>query len=65
MDIKKEEEKRKIEEQRKHPMIDLADSVNRSTIGGLSNLAEGNLLTRIMTVVIIVIILVFIGFYVR
>ena len=65
MDIKKEQEKHKSEGQKKHPMIDLADSVNRSTIGGLSNLAEGNLLTRIMTVITIVIILVFIGFYVR
>ena len=65
MDIKKEQEERKTEEQKKHPMINLADSVNHSTIGGLSNLTEGSLLTRIMTVITIVILLVFIGFYLR
>ena len=65
MDIKKDQDERKIEEQKKHPMINLADSVNHSRIVGLSSLAEGNLLTRIMTVITIIIILAFIGFYLR
>lgn len=66
MDIKDKQykqEKREIQEHKKHPMINLADSINHSTIGGLSNLTKGNRLTKIMTVLTVVLILVFIGVY--
>ena len=48
------EDKRKIEEYKKNPMANFADSVNRSQIGDLSQLTKGNLITRIITTVIIV-----------
>jgi hypothetical protein len=33
MDIRKKEDKRKMEEYQKHPMTNFADSINRSMIG--------------------------------
>ncbi|KMT22468.1 DUF6366 family protein [Clostridium cylindrosporum] len=55
------EEKRKIEEYKKHPMINLADSINHSKIGDLSQLTKGGggCLIRIITTVIIIGILFF------
>lgn len=56
------EDKRKIEEYKKNPMANFTDSVNRSQIGDLSQLTKGNLLTRIITSVIVIGILVLIFF---
>ncbi|HHV35693.1 MAG TPA: hypothetical protein GXX59_08990 [Syntrophomonadaceae bacterium] len=49
MNKKDEQEKRKIEEHKKHPMINFADSINRSMIGDLESLTKGSCLTRIIT----------------
>ena len=57
------EDKRKIEEYKKHPMINLADSINRSMIGDLNQLTKGNWLTKIITTVIIIGILFFLSRY--
>ena len=56
------EDKRKIEEYKKNPMANFADSVNRSQIGDLSNLTKGSLLTRIITSIVVIGIL-FLIFY--
>lgn len=48
------EDKRKIEEYKKNPMSNFADSVNRSQIGDLSQLTKGSLLTRIITTVVVI-----------
>ncbi|HHW28669.1 MAG TPA: hypothetical protein GXX21_03800 [Syntrophomonadaceae bacterium] len=57
MDIQNEKnklEKSKIEDYKKHPMINLADSINRSTIGDLNQLTKGSYLARILTMLIII-----------
>jgi hypothetical protein len=51
------EDKRKMEEYKKNPMANFADSVNRSQFGDLSQLTKGNLRTRIITSVITIVIL--------
>ncbi|VYU44489.1 hypothetical protein [Clostridium tertium] len=48
------EDKRKIEEYKKNPMANFADSVNRSQISDLSNLTKGSLLTRIITSIVVI-----------
>lgn len=48
------EDKRKMEEYRKNPMANFADSVNRSLIGDLPQLTKGSLLTRIIVSVIVI-----------
>lgn len=56
MDIRDErdkEEKHKIEEYKKHPMINFADSINRSKMGDLGELTRGGCLTKITITVII------------
>ncbi|MGI6453824.1 MAG: hypothetical protein ACOX0E_10260 [Syntrophomonadaceae bacterium] len=59
------EDKRKMQEYRKHPMSNLADSINRSLIGDLSQLTRGNLLTRIITNVIVIGILALVFFVIN
>jgi len=62
MDIKDQEDKqrkRKIEKYKKHPMINFADSINRSMIGDLEELTKGGCLTRIIASMIIIGILFF------
>lgn len=57
MDIKDEQdkqEKRKIEEYKKNPMINFADSINRSEFGDLRGLTQGGCLNQIITTVIII-----------
>lgn len=64
MDIKDErskQEKHKTDEYKKRPMINLSDSINRSNIGDLSELTKGSCLTRIISTVIIIGILVMIA----
>lgn len=56
---KDKQSKRIIEEYKKNPMINFADSINRSTIGDLGELTKGGCLTRIITAVIIIGILFF------
>lgn len=53
-DRQDKQEKRKIEEYKKHPMSNLADSIDRSQIGNLGDLTKGGCLTRIITTVIII-----------
>jgi hypothetical protein len=48
------EDKRKMEEYKKKPMANFADSANRSQFGDLSQLTKGNLLTRIITSVMVI-----------
>ncbi|MBS4207206.1 hypothetical protein KHA95_03915 [Bacillus sp. FJAT-50079] len=55
-----ERSKRKTE---KNPMIDFADSVNRSMVGDLSALGNGGGLTKIITLVIIIIALFILSRY--
>lgn len=62
MDIRNEKEKqdkRKIEEYKRNPMINLADSINGSKIGDPGELTRGSCLTRVITTVIIIGILAF------
>jgi hypothetical protein len=59
------EEKRKMEEYKKNPMANFADSVNRSQIGDLSGLTKGSLLTRVITSVIVIGILSLIVFFIN
>jgi hypothetical protein len=59
VDIRDKEDKRKIEEYKKKPMINFADSINRSMIGDLGELTKGGCLTKIITTVIIIGILYF------
>ena len=54
MDIRKKEDKRKMEEYQKHPMTNFADSINRSMIGEPVELTRGGCLTRIITTVILI-----------
>ena len=42
------EDKRKMEEYKRNPMTNLADSINHSHIGDLRQLTKGKLLTRII-----------------
>jgi hypothetical protein len=60
MDIKDEQDKLdnlKIEEYKKQPTINLADSINRSMMGDLRGLTKGDYLTRIISSIAVVIIL--------
>ena len=57
------QDKRKIEEYKKHPMTNLADSINRSTIPELGELTKGSCRTRIITTVIIIGIMIFLLWY--
>ncbi|WP_028991118.1 DUF6366 family protein [Thermacetogenium phaeum] len=56
MDGRDEQDRRQIEEYKKNPMINLADSINRSMVGDLAGLTKGGCLTRIITTAIILII---------
>lgn len=53
-DEKDKLEKGQIDEYKKHPMINLADSINRSTIWDLGQLTKGSWPTRIITTFIII-----------
>lgn len=60
MDLKDEQdkqEKRKIEEYKRKPMTNFADSMNRSQFGDLRELTKGGYLNQIITTVIIIVIL--------
>ncbi len=63
MDMRNKENKRKIEEYKKHPMINFADSINRSMIGEPGELTRGGCLARITTTVILIGILFFLLFH--
>lgn len=63
MDISDKQDKRKIEEYRKNPMINFADSINRSMIGDLGELTKGGWLSKITTTVILIGILFFLFKY--
>ncbi|MCH3963032.1 MAG: hypothetical protein LKE46_02050 [Clostridium sp.] len=56
------EDKLKIEEYRKNPMANFAVSINHSQTGDPSKITKGNLLTRIVTSVIVIRILLLIFF---
>lgn len=64
MDKRDEEDKmdkRKIDEYKRNPMINLADSINRSMIGDLGELTKGGYLNKIITTVIVIGILCFLS----
>lgn len=48
------EDQRKVEEYKKHPMINFADSINRSMVGEPGELTRGGCLTRIISTVILI-----------
>jgi hypothetical protein len=57
MDIRDEKdilEKRQIDDYKKHPMINFADSINRSMIWNFGELTKGSCLTRIITTIVII-----------
>ena len=54
MDKREEQDRRKIEEYKKHPMSNFSDSINSSMIGDISQLTKGSCLTRIITGVVII-----------
>jgi len=49
-----EQEKRQNQENKKNPTGNLGDSINRSKAGDLGALSRGGCLTKIITVVIII-----------
>ncbi len=49
-----QEDRRKTEEYKKHPMSNFSDSINHSMIGDIGQLAKGGCLSRIITTVIII-----------
>ncbi|AOT72211.1 DUF6366 family protein [Geosporobacter ferrireducens] len=53
-DYQDKEEQRKIEEYKKKPMINFADSINRSKIGDLNNLTKQGWLSTIITIAIFI-----------
>lgn len=59
MDMREKEDKRIMEEYKKHPMTNFADSVNRSMIGEPGELTRGGCLTRIISTAILIGILFF------
>ena len=64
MDKKTEQDKqdkRKIEEYKKNPMINLADSINRAKMGNLGELTKRGLINTIITIVVIIGILFFLS----
>ncbi|AKG34346.1 hypothetical protein [Paenibacillus durus] len=54
MDNREEQEKKQIEEYKKNPFINFADSINRSVIGDLGALTRGGCLVRIVTTLVII-----------
>lgn len=50
-----DEERARKKEWERNPMSNFSDSVNRSMVGDLSALARGGCLTKVLTLVIIVI----------
>lgn len=60
---KDEQDKHKIEEYIKNPMSNFSDSINRSRIGDIGQLTKGGCLSRIITTVIIIGILLLIFHY--
>lgn len=54
MDNRDREDKRRLEEYKKNPMINLADSINRSMTGDLKEFGKGSFLITIIIVLIIV-----------
>ncbi|MEW9121813.1 MAG: hypothetical protein AB2421_03800 [Thermotaleaceae bacterium] len=53
-DCQDKEEQRKIEAYKKSPMINFADSINRSKIGDLNNLTKQGWLSTIITIAIFI-----------
>lgn len=56
-------DKRKIEEYKKDPMINFSDSINRSRIGDIRQLTKGDWITRIISSVIVIGILLILLFF--
>jgi len=53
MNIRDEQDRRKIEDYKKHPLFNFSDSINRSMIGDIGQLTKGGCLSRIITTVIL------------
>ncbi|HEY4391862.1 MAG TPA: hypothetical protein VGN02_11000 [Paenibacillus sp.] len=47
-------EKQQLEEYKKNPTINMADSINRSVSGDMGALTRGSFLTRIITTLVII-----------
>mgnify|MGYP000938172216 CR=1 FL=1 len=64
-DEKDKQDRLKIEEYKKNPMINFADSINRSMIGNPGELTKGSGLTRIISTIIIIVLLSFLYLFFR
>ncbi|WP_068782448.1 hypothetical protein [Paenibacillus sp. GM2] len=47
-------EQQKLEDYKKNPTINMADSINRSVSGDLEALTRGSFLTRILTTLVVI-----------
>lgn len=65
MDRRDEQDKRRKEEYEKHPMIKFSDSINRSMTGDLGELTKGSCLTKIITTIIVIGLIILIIFLFR
>ncbi len=54
MDEWEKQEKRQIEEYKKKPFINFADSINRAVIGDWNALTRGGCLARILTTLVVI-----------
>ncbi|MFD1175963.1 hypothetical protein ACFQ3W_06530 [Paenibacillus puldeungensis] len=54
MDNRDEQEKKQIDEYKKKPFINFADSINRSVIGDWGAITRGGCLVRIVTTLVII-----------
>ncbi|MCM3042556.1 hypothetical protein M3201_23150 [Paenibacillus motobuensis] len=54
MDHRDKQEKQQIEEYKKNPTINMADSMNRSVSGDLGAMTKGSFLTRIISTLVII-----------
>ncbi len=59
MDNRDQPDKKRTEEYRKHPAINLADAINRSVIGDPNALTGGSWHRRMITLVIVIAVIIF------
>lgn len=57
-----DQDRKQMEEYKKNPGANLSDSVNRAMVGDLRPLAKGGCLTKIITLVIIVSVLLLLSY---
>ncbi|MET1250034.1 hypothetical protein ABWW58_14740 [Sporolactobacillus sp. STCC-11] len=55
--MSQDQDKKQSNEYKKHPVINLSDSINRSMVGDLKSLTNGGCLTNIITLVVVIVII--------